>query len=169
MYQKDLQKDQATSHLIEFRQYLDCFKDYILEQKVYLCQRFETIFFEKVYDVQVFMPIKKSKEATKRKGKEKVGPSQINTLYDQPFVQSNFQEPKQDDIVQKQPWYTQEQWVHNPIFATLSRPPPHTHVSRDPRKSCGFSNGHSLSHGMLYVLGQNQNLGLQNMNIYLPF
>jgi hypothetical protein len=45
--------------------------------------------------------VKKSKEVTKNKGKEKIGPSQLTTMHDQVPIQFNFQELKHDDVVQR--------------------------------------------------------------------
>jgi hypothetical protein len=45
--------------------------------------------------------VKKSKEATKKKGKEKIVPFQTTTMHDQVPIQFNFQELEHDGVVQK--------------------------------------------------------------------
>jgi hypothetical protein len=69
-YHKDLVKDHVAIHLKECGWYINS----TFDSKVSFLERFELNFAKKLVDVQVSKGLKKSREASKNKGKDKARP-----------------------------------------------------------------------------------------------
>ncbi len=88
MYRKDLLKDWSSAHLTKCEWYFDYLKDYTPSFEVSLCESFELGFTKKAIETPMSQGPKKSRDATKKKSKEKFTTSE--TMVDIERPQDDF-------------------------------------------------------------------------------